>query len=110
MDSRQQLGRRLLVSPKKTDLVNVSVPCNEAMARPVVGVDHVAGLHGLLHEGNQALSGHSKRGKVKIRGTVTVANFQGTISRQIGKETFSERVLLRRKLVDPNEPLEGEGI
>jgi len=56
------------------------------------------------------LSGHSKRGEVEIRGTITVANFQGTISRQIERAAFSEEVLLRRKLGELNEPIEVEGI
>src|ERR1039457_1284227 len=55
MDSRQQFGRRLLVPPKKADLVNVSVALERSIAQPAVGVDHVAGLHGLFHEGNQTL-------------------------------------------------------
>jgi hypothetical protein len=64
-------------------------------------------LEGTLHQSatscDVSLSGQGKRGKVEIRGTITVANFRGTISRQIGKETFLEKVLLRRKLGDPNE-------
>jgi len=71
-------------------------------------------LEGTLHESatscDVSLSGHSKRGKVEIRGTITVANFRGTISRQIGKEPFLEKVLLRRKLGEPNEHKEVEGI
>jgi hypothetical protein len=64
-------------------------------------------LQGAIHEGatgcDVSLSGHGKRGKVEIRGTITVGNFHGTISRQIGKETFSEQVELRRKLGELNQ-------
>ena len=71
-------------------------------------------LEGTLHESatgcDVSLLGHSKRGKVEIRGTITVANFRGTISRQIGKEMFSENVLLRRKLGEPNDHKEVERI
>lgn len=71
-------------------------------------------LEGTLHESatgcDVSLLGHSKRGKVEIRGTITVANFRGTISRQIGKETFSENVVLRRKLGEPNDDKEVEDI
>ena len=47
---------------------------------------------------------------MEIRGTITVANFRGTIRRQIGKETFSENVVLRRKLGEPNDHKEVEDI
>jgi hypothetical protein len=47
---------------------------------------------------------------MEIRGTIFVANFRGTISRQIGKETLPEKVLLRRKLAEPNEQIEVEWI
>jgi hypothetical protein len=57
-----------------------------------------------------SLLGHSKRGKVEIRGTITVANFRGTISRQIGKKTFLKNVVLRRKLGEPNDHKEVEDI
>jgi hypothetical protein len=71
-------------------------------------------LEGTLHESaagcDVSLSGHSKRGKVEIRGTITVANFRGTISRQIGKDTLSENVVLRRKLGEPNDHKEVEEI
>ena len=71
-------------------------------------------LEGTLHESatgcDISLLSHSKRGKVEIRGTITVANFRGTISRQIGKETFSENVVLRRKLGEPNDHKEVEDI
>jgi hypothetical protein len=71
-------------------------------------------LEGTLHESatgcDVSLSGHNKRGKVEVRGTITVANFRGTISRQIRRETFSEKVFLRRKLGEPNEHKEVEGI
>jgi hypothetical protein len=71
-------------------------------------------LEGAVHESatgcDVSLSGHGKRGKVEIRGTLTVANFRGAIRRQIGKETFSEQVLLRRKLGESNDHQEAEGI
>jgi hypothetical protein len=64
-------------------------------------------LEGAVHQTatgcDVSLSGHGKRGKVEIRGTITVANFRGTIRRQIGKETLSEPVELRRKLGELNE-------
>ena len=71
-------------------------------------------LDGAVHESatgcDVSLSGRGKRGKVKIRGTITVANFRGTISRQIGKETFSEQVELRRKLGESTDHQEAERI
>jgi hypothetical protein len=54
--------------------------------------------------------GHSKRGKVEIRDTITVATFRGTISRQIGKETFSENAVPRRTLGEPNDHKEVEDV
>jgi hypothetical protein len=54
-----------------------------------------------------SLSGHGKRGKVEIRGTITVVSFRGTISRQIRKETFSEQVELRRKTWGIERPARG---
>jgi len=52
---------------------------------------------------NVHLVGHNKRGKVEIHGTLTGANFQATIVRQIGKETYSETVMIRRKPPDVNQ-------
>ena len=71
-------------------------------------------LEGTIHQSatgcDVSLLGHSKRGKVEIRGTITAANFRGTISRQIGKQMFSENVSLRRKLAEPNDHKEAKGL
>ncbi len=37
---------------------------------------------------------------MEIRGTIGIADFQGTVIRQVGKDMFSERVALRRKLAE----------
>jgi hypothetical protein len=71
-------------------------------------------LVGTVHESATGcdvfLFGHGKRGKVEIRGTIAVANFQGTISREIGKKTLSEKVWLRRRLGESNDHQAVKGI
>lgn len=70
-------------------------------------------LKGTLHESAKgcevSLAGSGKRGKVEICGIIIVADFQGTISRLIGKKTLSEKVALRRRRREPNERIEAKG-
>jgi hypothetical protein len=48
------------------------------------------------------LSGQNKRGRVEVSGKIGIAIFQGTIVRQIGKDVYSEKVSLKRKLPPEN--------
>jgi hypothetical protein len=43
------------------------------------------------------LSGSNKRGIVEIEGIISVASFQGTITRRVRREVYLEKVSLRRK-------------
>jgi hypothetical protein len=44
------------------------------------------------------LAGATKRGAVKIHGTIRPADFFGTIQRRVGSGTYSEKVSLRRRV------------
>ena len=60
-------------------------------------------LEGRLQESRDGscsvkLSGHNQLGKVEIEGVIGVAAFRGTIFRSIGKNSFSHRVSVRRKV------------
>lgn len=61
-------------------------------------------LQGTLEESGSeckiSLFGRNRHGKMEIRGTIGIADFQGTVIRQVGKDIFSERVALRRKLAE----------
>ena len=61
-------------------------------------------LQGTLEESGSeckiSLFGRNRHGKMEIRGTIGTADFQGTVIRQVGKDTFSERVALRRKVAE----------
>jgi len=61
-------------------------------------------LQGTLEESGSeckiSLFGRNRHGKMEIRGTIGIADFQGTVIRQVGKDMFSERVALRRKLAE----------
>jgi len=61
-------------------------------------------LQGTLEESGSecklSLFGHNRHGKMEIHGTIGIADFQGTVIRQVGKDMFSERVALRRKLAE----------
>lgn len=45
-----------------------------------------------------ALFGRNRHGKMEIHGTIGIADFHGTVIRQVGKDIFSQKVVLRRKL------------
>ena len=61
-------------------------------------------LQGTLEESGSeckiSLFGRNRHGKMEIRGTIGIADFRGTVIRQVGKDMFSERVALRRKLAE----------
>jgi hypothetical protein len=61
-------------------------------------------LQGTLEESGGecmvSLFGRSSHGKMEVRGTIGVAEFHGTVTRQVGKDMFSEKVALRRKLAE----------
>ncbi len=44
-----------------------------------------------------ALAGSTKNGAMKIHGTIRPADFLGTIQRRIGSDSYSEKVLLKRR-------------
>jgi hypothetical protein len=44
-----------------------------------------------------SLFGRNRHGKMEIRGTIGIADFRGTVIRQVGKDMFSQKVALRRK-------------
>jgi hypothetical protein len=58
-------------------------------------------LQGTLEESGGeckvSLFGHNRHGKMEIRGTIGIADFHGTVIRQVGKVMFSENVALKRK-------------
>jgi hypothetical protein len=56
-----------------------------------------ARLEGTLTGCELNLVGHNARGRVEVRGEIGVANFNGVIIRQIGKQLYSEKVSIRRK-------------
>ena len=58
----------------------------------------VTTLSGTLRNCDVDVKGTNRRGKVEIRGKITVASFECTITRHIGAGTYSEKVLLRREL------------
>jgi len=59
-------------------------------------------LRGMLKGCDIRLSGQNKRGRVEVSGRIGIAIFQGTIVRQIGKDVYSEKVSLKRKLPPEN--------
>lgn len=61
-------------------------------------------LQGMLVESGSectvSLTGRNRHGKMEIQGRIGVADFHGTVIRQIGKDMFSERVHIRRKYAE----------
>jgi hypothetical protein len=58
-------------------------------------------LQGALAESGSeckiSLFGRNRHGKMEIRGRIGIADFHGTVIRQVGKDIFSQKVVLRRK-------------
>jgi hypothetical protein len=44
------------------------------------------------------LSGRGPRGRVELKGEISITRFEGVVTRQVGKEVFSHRISLRRRL------------